>query len=156
RPDVRRVFDGGEDPVYDTIGLALSGGGIRSAAFCLGALQALDTAGTLKQVDYLSTVSGGGYTGACWSGFAACAEKEGLPFPSFLEAEESPALRHIRDHSNYLIPRGAWDVVVSSVIYLRGLAANVLTVLPWLLLAAAVTIFLNPSKGHLGQPLFTG
>src|SRR6266576_3104677 len=42
------------------IGLALSGGGIRSASFCLGALQALDKAGVLKNVDYLSTVSGGG------------------------------------------------------------------------------------------------
>jgi predicted acylesterase/phospholipase RssA len=42
-------------------GLALSGGGIRSASFCLGALQALDKAGVLKKIDYLSTVSGGGY-----------------------------------------------------------------------------------------------
>jgi len=40
------------DPIYDTIGVALSGGGIRSAAFCLGALQALEVAGALKQVDY--------------------------------------------------------------------------------------------------------
>src|SRR5437588_13053424 len=40
------------------VGLALSGGGIRSASFCLGALQALDKAGVLKNVDYLSTVSG--------------------------------------------------------------------------------------------------
>ena len=45
------------------VGLALSGGGIRSAAFCLGALQALDAAGVLKHVDYMSTVSGGGYIG---------------------------------------------------------------------------------------------
>ena len=88
------------DPIYDTIGVALSGGGIRSAAFCLGALQALEVAGALKHVDYLSTVSGGGYTGACWSSFAAHEAHEGLPFPSELKAEESPALRHIRDHSN--------------------------------------------------------
>ena len=45
------------------VGLALSGGGIRSAAFCLGALQALDAAKVLERVDYLSTVSGGGYIG---------------------------------------------------------------------------------------------
>jgi hypothetical protein len=36
-------------------GLALSGGGIRSASFCLGALQALDKACVLKKIDYLST-----------------------------------------------------------------------------------------------------
>jgi len=45
------------------IGLALSGGGVRSAAFCLGALQALDEEKVLGRVDYLSTVSGGGYIG---------------------------------------------------------------------------------------------
>src|SRR5262249_12853896 len=42
------------------VGLSLSGGGIRSASFCLGALQALDKAGVLKKVDFLSPVSGGG------------------------------------------------------------------------------------------------
>ena len=48
----------------DTLGLALSGGGVRSAAFCLGALQALAKAGWLRHVDFLSTVSGGGFIGA--------------------------------------------------------------------------------------------
>src|SRR5262245_19808160 len=47
----------------DVIGLALSGGGIRSASFCLGALQALHAASVLQKVDYLSTMSGGGYIG---------------------------------------------------------------------------------------------
>ncbi|HMY98412.1 MAG TPA: patatin-like phospholipase family protein [Burkholderiaceae bacterium] len=50
-----------EDP---KVGLALSGGGIRSASFCLGVLQALAHDGKLKNIDYLSTVSGGGYIGA--------------------------------------------------------------------------------------------
>ena len=45
------------------VGLALSGGGIRSATFSLGILQALAGAKYLKYVDYLSTVSGGGYIG---------------------------------------------------------------------------------------------
>ena len=35
------------------VGLALSGGGIRSAAFCLGALQALNKNNVLDRVDYL-------------------------------------------------------------------------------------------------------
>ena len=153
RHRIQPEFDGksGNDPVYDAIGLALSGGGIRSAAFCLGALQALESTGALSQVDYLSAVSGGGYTGACWSGFTAHEEKEGLPFPSDLKAEESAALRHIRDHSNYLIPHGLWDVLVSSAIYLRGIAANVLLVLPWLLLAAAITIVLHPTQDDLAK-----
>lgn len=45
-------------------GLAFSGGGIRSATFNLGVLQALAELGLLKRFDYLSTVSGGGYIGS--------------------------------------------------------------------------------------------
>src|SRR5271170_6129518 len=45
------------------IGLAFSGGGIRSATFNLGILQALAQARLLHAFDYLSTVSGGGYIG---------------------------------------------------------------------------------------------
>ncbi|HEX5373019.1 MAG TPA: hypothetical protein VFW84_09825 [Aquabacterium sp.] len=54
-------------------GLALSGGGIRSATFCLGVLQALAKRSSpgappeqslLSQFDYVSTVSGGGYIGS--------------------------------------------------------------------------------------------
>ncbi len=46
------------------LGLAFSGGGIRSATFNLGVLQALARSGLLRYVDYLSTVSGGGYIGS--------------------------------------------------------------------------------------------
>jgi len=42
-------------------GLAFSGGGIRSASFNLGVLQALDDLHTLPRVDYMSSVSGGSY-----------------------------------------------------------------------------------------------
>src|SRR5262245_43827447 len=45
----------------DATGLAFSGGGIRSAAICLGALQALNRHRCIEEIDYLSTVSGGGY-----------------------------------------------------------------------------------------------
>src|SRR5678816_1316342 len=51
----------------DQVGLALSGGGIRSATFCLGVLQALQRSDLLKKVDYLSTVSGGGCIGSFWT-----------------------------------------------------------------------------------------
>jgi len=46
------------------LALCLSGGGIRSATFNLGVLQALARGGLLKSFDYLSTVSGGGYVGS--------------------------------------------------------------------------------------------
>ncbi len=43
--------------------LCLSGGGIRSATIGLGVLQAMAKHNLLRHVDYLSTVSGGGYIG---------------------------------------------------------------------------------------------
>ena len=54
-----------EIPLADNVvGLALSGGGIRSATFGLGVLEGLKALGLLRRIDYLSTVSGGGYIGA--------------------------------------------------------------------------------------------
>lgn len=54
----------GREGPRDRVGLCLSGGGIRSAAFCLGVMQALQDREVFRRVDYLSTVSGGGYIGA--------------------------------------------------------------------------------------------
>ncbi len=54
----------GPTPDHGLVGLGLSGGGIRSATLNLGILQALDRAGVFDHVDYLSTVSGGGYLGS--------------------------------------------------------------------------------------------
>jgi predicted acylesterase/phospholipase RssA len=48
--------------------LCLSGGGIRSATFALGVVQGLAERSVLNAFDYLSTVSGGGYTGAWLAG----------------------------------------------------------------------------------------
>src|ERR1043166_2835710 len=46
------------------VGIALSGGGIRSATFCLGLFQGLARRGLVRRLDFLSTVSGGGYFGS--------------------------------------------------------------------------------------------
>jgi len=58
------------------IGMALSGGGIRSATTCLGALQALCERKILPKIDYLSTVSGGGYIGSALSSLLSINEKK--------------------------------------------------------------------------------
>lgn len=58
-------------------GLALSGGGIRSATFSLGVMQALARRNLLKRFDYLSTVSGGGYIGSAISWLVSDRANEG-------------------------------------------------------------------------------
>ncbi|QEG42074.1 patatin-like phospholipase domain-containing protein [Roseimaritima ulvae] len=62
-----RLCGGEKGDSSDLTGLALSGGGIRSAAFCLGFVQGMYTAGRMKAFDFLSTVSGGGYAGGLFS-----------------------------------------------------------------------------------------
>jgi hypothetical protein len=58
----RLGLDGADAPPL--CGLALSGGGIRSATFALGLIQGMVRADRFDRVDMLSTVSGGGYIGS--------------------------------------------------------------------------------------------
>lgn len=68
-----------DKPPENLAGLALSGGGIRSATFALGLLQGLKANETLYLFDYLSTVSGGGYLGGWWSAWLARELDKGEP-----------------------------------------------------------------------------
>ena len=55
----------GSEALADQLtGLALSGGGVRSGAFCLGAIQSFYRHARMHHFDFLSMVSGGGYAGA--------------------------------------------------------------------------------------------
>ncbi len=67
----------GEDTVAGgRIGLALSGGGSRAAAFHRGTLRALDEIGLLRRIDVVSTVSGGSLFGAAWLAARARGESD--------------------------------------------------------------------------------
>ncbi|GAB1259259.1 patatin-like phospholipase family protein [Aurantivibrio plasticivorans] len=122
-----------QDPHFERekkVGLAFSGGGIRSASFALGVMQSLVSHDKLKKVDYLSTVSGGGYIGSALTWFLS------QKIPSWMKRQESTSdeyfgtspdnfplgqkfsgnriaseryrpnaiLDYIRQHGNYLIP----------------------------------------------------
>ena len=94
-------------PPRDLFGIALSGGGIRSATFNLGLLQGLQDMRVLGAFDYLSTVSGGGYLGAFWTAWRHRAPGREGRFPTELGAgnAEPPEVRHLREFSNFLSPR---------------------------------------------------
>jgi hypothetical protein len=150
--------------VNDVIGLALSGGGIRSAATCLGVIQALNHHRLLNHVDYLSTVSGGGYIGASVTTSMAKTGRfvfgaEPAPdvsMPLSAEISDTLAVGHIRNYSNYLIPNGLRDAVTAAAIVVRGLITNIGLVLPVVLLLAALTIAANPNRTSLEEPDFFG
>ncbi len=102
-------------------GLGISGGGIRSASVGLGVMQALVAApgkSILSQIDYLSTVSGGGYIGSALTWFLQKGLPDGKPagtdpenFPlgqigqgTRSEPGNNQILNYIRQHGNYLLP----------------------------------------------------
>jgi hypothetical protein len=146
------------------VGLAFSGGGIRSATFNLGVLQALAALKLLFRVDYLSTVSGGGYIGGwltAWTKRQAdfkdvqenLAKRELTSFgytqtelePNRVHQEddkEPPPIRFLRVFSNYLTPKLgllSGDTWTTVAIYLRNLLLNLVIVL-----ALVTTLLLVP------------
>ncbi|MGH6844443.1 MAG: patatin-like phospholipase family protein, partial [Methylocella sp.] len=134
-------------------GLALSGGGIRSASFGLGAIQALHVCSGIEGIDYLSTVSGGGYIGCCLTAATQTTDGE-FPFTNPANYDDTDSVRHIRDFSNYLIPHGALDVVTALGIIGRGLVANALIIMPVLFFCVWITLLTHPAVRSLDEPKF--
>jgi hypothetical protein len=116
------------------VGLTLSGGGIRSATFGLGILQALHSLDVFRHIDYVSSVSGGGYLGAWLQAATARGRRQNA---LAVDGQEPHDVRFLRAYSNYLTPRlglfsgDTWAAVGTS---LRNLILN-LSVLSLSLLA---------------------
>jgi hypothetical protein len=125
--------------------LCLSGGGIRSASFAVGILQGLARRGLLSSIDFLSTVSGGGYTGAWFSAWLYHTIQDGGTAPAMFEelsgVRATPArpepepVRRIREYSSYLDPKvGAFSVDVWTLVatVARNLLLNGAILIPLL------------------------
>lgn len=99
--------DPSQGPGENAAGLALSGGGIRSASFSLGVVQVLAERGLLEQMDFLSTVSGGGYTGSFLTSRlgagASCADL-GKP-----HGPDTAPIRALRQRAKFLTARSLWE-----------------------------------------------
>jgi hypothetical protein len=140
---VRRAADAG------LTALCLSGGGIRSASFSIGVLQAFARLGILHRFDYLSTVSGGGYAGAwlsAWRLHAGAGRQSGVyaalgGADATIAKPEPEPLTQVRRLCRYLDPRVgllSTDVWTLAVTIGRNLLLNWLVLLP--LLSAALLV----------------
>lgn len=147
--DQRKQVVGKSEP--GLTGLALSGGGIRSATFCLGALQVFESKRLMSHVDYLSTVSGGGFIGAAYSAWryrqtmykaqaAAPQDADAASCPPAIKqppAALNDLLLHLRKFAHYLSPRlglvssEPWRMVGA---FVRNL------VIHWLVMVSAVFV----------------
>ena len=117
----------------NTVGLALSGGGIRSATFALGVLQALAHKNRLRNIDILSTVSGGGFTGSFLGRlFTRKAVMESDDpvgrVQDTLKDSRSAPLQWLRTQANYLFVGGGTDLQMNLAIFWRNIFSIYLVV----------------------------
>lgn len=140
----QRRQQAGLDKDAPAVGFALSGGGIRSATFCLGVFQALAKTKTVQGVskihllDYLSTVSGGGYFGA----FLGRLFNRRTDVEAVLENNQSNEIKWLRENGRYLSPNGGGDLLklvaltlrnwITTQIVMASLAVTVFFLLHWL------------------------
>ncbi|SEQ32915.1 Patatin-like phospholipase [Solimonas aquatica] len=149
------------------LGLALSGGGIRSATFCLGLLRGLAKNKVLQRFDYLSTVSGGGYIGAAF-GRLFNAQVRAAQVEEGLARDDSLFLWWLRSNGRFLTPAGAGDLFTAWAGHLRGFIATqletgvLLLMLSALLVAPHLWLAARPDASAwafygllLGSPLWT-
>jgi hypothetical protein len=162
----------------DIVGLSFSGGGIRSATFNLGVIQALAKNNLLTWIDYLSTVSGGGYIGSWLSSWAYyvsrssttlhdnhIAEIEGslnATARKIGEPAEAPQIQFLRRYSNYLTPRLgilSGDTLAFVATYTRNLLLNqivlIAALLSLLLVPRAVGLLFNKFASPFPNPTTT-
>jgi len=157
--------DRDQDPRENLVGLALSGGGIRSATFCLGLLQGLDRLRLLRVFDYLSTVSGGGFIGGWLSAWlmrlppGRSVKEPIIPVEQLEPSREGEYLKgtgeaglaagtdpvhHLRLFSNYLTPRKgllSGDTWRAAATISRNLVLTWLVLLPVILAAILIGQF---------------
>ncbi|MEK6375008.1 MAG: patatin-like phospholipase family protein [Acidobacteriota bacterium] len=152
----------------DRAALCISGGGIRSASFALGVIQGLAKLGksaadsVLNKIDYLSTVSGGGYVGSWLSGWAwrkgkieAVIDELRTPTGDKLKPEPQP-VHHLREYSNYLTPQLGLlsaDTWAFFGAYFRNLLLMLLVLVPFFLgILALPRLFVSLAVNQLGIP----
>lgn len=146
--------------------LCLSGGGIRSAAFGLGVIQALADVGLLKRFHYLSTVSGGGYIGGWLTRLIASANETTKPgtYVNLKDIEERlatrtdgleiPEMRALRRYTNYLAPKLgplSADLWAGIVLWIRNTLINWLVFTPIFVAGASLPLLYAMLIAVLGQ-----
>ncbi|MBR9921185.1 MAG: hypothetical protein GYB31_10135 [Bacteroidetes bacterium] len=142
RKKLAEKFNEEEERLEDSrFGIALSGGGIRSATINMGFLKLINHFGLLRKADYLSTVSGGGYTGA-YIQSTICNEG------NFENLFDEKHINHLRSHGAYMIPGQTalsklWNTLLLLIGYLFSLMMSLLSLVLVFGLVATVLFLLN-------------
>lgn len=126
----RKASEITDGPITDTVGLALSGGGIRSATFCLGVAQVLADKKLFRDFDIMSTVSGGGYIGAFISRrlrsntLANAVDQDANSPIGNADGPDTPEVSYLRKRAAYLSMETSWATFVAAGRILAGMTHN--------------------------------
>jgi hypothetical protein len=164
-----KKFIGITDPL-NIRGLAITGGGIRSASFGLGVMQALVGNKQMEKIQYMSTVSGGGYLGSAltWAlhqyrgadttkeNFplgkkAAAGAKDANKDEDELELEGNELLDFIRLHGSYLTPIDKLDIVSFAAVVLRSMVMSLFVYLSFITVVLTAALFSVYQLAHFIQ-----
>jgi hypothetical protein len=144
-------LDGGHED-RSVLGISFSGGGIRSAAFCLGAYQALSRQGLFQRARYLSAVSGGSYIAGALTVAQGKSDAEALRGEAAPWSRGSPEEWYLRTHLSYLAPglAGRLWLVVN---FVYGLLLNLLPLVVGSCLAGRVVgLVYGATIRGIGEP----
>ena len=131
-------------------GIALSGGGIRSATINLGILKTLNRFGILKKADYLSSVSGGGYTHAY---VQATAKEVG----SLDQLFNDKHIADMRQHGEYLTPgTGIWKLGNTFLLLVAVVISWCMSILSPLILGGMAYFAYGILEGLIGTNPLSG
>jgi hypothetical protein len=129
-PRGSRTEDPGGSDGPTGVGLALSGGGIRSAVFSLGAIAYLQRRwGDLSGVRLVTAVSGGAYLAGSWQALRHQDVVDPL-------ARGSATENRLRRHGNYVADTAS-EWLTALVVVLRGVVLNLLTLAALIAVPAA-------------------
>jgi hypothetical protein len=167
-------------------GIAFSGGGIRSASFGLGVMQAFVANDKFSTFNYMSTVSGGGYLGSALTWALHQDPKAGLGKKDFPLGQVQKSTRqqeklktaaaaksagrstaenatgqaeignklldYIRQHSNYLTPTNALDIVSLAAAGIRSMIISLTVYISLLMIIMTGLVKAGLFNCHLLHP----
>lgn len=162
----QRAISHRDDPWFqddkNRVAIACSGGGIRAATIAYGFVEVLNRFGLLSQADYLSTVSGGGYSGGYVHASLWKQRQAPSPFDRIFTAGDQARLQA---YGKYLTPgagaRRLFNDVKVGAAFLASLVMNwtwlaALLASLYLLVSAGWQAVAQGWIGRIGQYLLLG
>ena len=141
--------------------ICCSGGGIRSATYCLGALQTMDAGGLVGKAKWILGVSGGSYIAASR---ALVANSLGQPGEPHAYARGTDEEENLRNNTRYLAPDAKTALMGVLSLLLGAIVTFILAIVPlfvfghvwgWLLRAGGALTWSQPGGASASVTAWT-